>query len=376
MLAPDSKLADSTRKLDSSKFNILCVDDEPNILSALKRMFMLAGYVVEEASSGAEALKKMAQKDFHLVLSDMQMPGMNGAELLGEIRKRWPQVMRLMLTGAADLNAAISAINHGEIYRYLTKPWNDEELVSTVRDALEKYDLVRQRDDLLELTKKQNLSLADMVNTLEEKVKERTRELSNSYDHLRGSYIASVKAYSQLIGLRNPGLLVHSKAVADLASRMAKAANLSQTEIQDIYIAGLLHDIGKIGLSDATLSNLSNGVGGYSKKLYEAHAKAGQDCLAGLYEMEHIASYIGAHHERFDGSGFPLGLKGNAIPMGGRILAVAEAYEEVQIKKKDSAQLSPKDAALLIHHYAGKAFCPQACQFLLQVLEINMPVKK
>jgi putative nucleotidyltransferase with HDIG domain len=339
-------------------------------------MFMLSGFDIEEASSGAEAIKKLEEKEFHLVLSDMQMPGMNGAELLAQVKERWPKVMRLMLTGTADLKAAISAINEGEIYRYLTKPWNDEEVVSTIKSALERCALVRERDNLLELTKQQNLSLADMVNTLEQKVKERTAELSNSYDELRGSYIASVKAYSTLIGLRDSALLTHSKAVADLAVRMAKAANCSQNDTQDIYIAGLLHDIGKIGLSDETLSNLSKGVGGYSKKLYEAHAKAGQDCLFGLYEMERIAVYIGTHHERFDGSGFPSGLKGDAIPFGGRVLAVVEAFEEVQIKKKDVEQLSPREAALLINDYSGTAFCPEVCKLLLKVLGVVALHKK
>jgi len=288
-------------------------------------MFMLAGFVVEEATSGAQALQKLEQNEFHLVLSDMQMPEMNGAELLAQVRQRWPKVMRLMLTGTSDLKTAISAINEGEIYRYLTKPWNDEEVVSTIKSALERYALVHERDKLLELTKQQNLSLADMVNTLEEKVKERTAELSNSYDELRGSYIASVKAYSILIGLRDSALLTHSKSVADLAVRMAKAANCSQNDTQDIYIAGLLHDIGKI---------------------------------------------------RFDGSGFPNGLKGSAIPLGGRILAVVEAFEEVQIKKKDLEQLSPRDAALLINDYSGTAFCPEACQLLLKVLGVVAIHKK
>jgi DNA-binding NtrC family response regulator len=187
--------SDQVDQLDMSRFKILCVDDEPNILFALRRMFMLAGFVVEEATSGAQALQKLEQNEFHLVLSDMQMPEMNGAELLAQVRQRWPRVMRLMLTGTSDLKTAISAINEGEIYRYLTKPWNDEEVVSTIKSALERYALVHERDKLLELTKQQNLSLADMVNTLEEKVKERTAELSNSYDELRGSYIASVKAY-------------------------------------------------------------------------------------------------------------------------------------------------------------------------------------
>lgn len=362
--------------LDISSYKILCVDDEPNILSALRRMFMMAGFVVEEASSGAQALKMLESNEFHLVLSDMHMPEMNGAQFLAQVRLRWPQVMRLMLTGTSDLKAAISAINEGEIYRYLTKPWNDEEVVSTIRSALEKCALIQERDQLLELTKQQNLSLADMVNTLEVKVQERTAELSNSFNALRGSYIASVKAYSTLIGLRDRALLAHSKSVADLATQMAKIANCSPDDTQDIYIAGLLHDIGKIGLSDETLANLSKGLGGYSKKLYEAHAKAGQDCLVGLYDMDRIALYIGMHHERFNGSGFPNGLKGDAIPLGARILAVVEAFEEVQIKKKDVEQLSPTDAALLINDYSGTAFCPQACQYLLKALGVAAISKK
>jgi response regulator RpfG family c-di-GMP phosphodiesterase len=367
---------DQADTLDISRFKILCVDDEPNILSALRRMFMMAGFVVEEASSGAQALKMLESNGFHLVLSDMNMPEMNGAQFLAQVRLRWPQVMRLMLTGTSDLKAAISAINEGEIYRYLIKPWNDEEVVSTIRSALEKCALIQERDQLLELTKQQNLSLADMVNTLEVKVQERTAELSNSFNALRGSYIASVKAYSTLIGLRDRALLAHSKSVADLATQMAKIANCSPDDTQDIYIAGLLHDIGKIGLSDETLANLSKGLGGYSKKLYEAHAKAGQDCLAGLYDMDRIALYIGMHHERFNGSGFPNGLKGDAIPLGARILAVVEAFEEVQIKKKDVEQLSPTDAALLINDYSGTAFCPQACQYLLKALGVAAISKK
>ena len=362
--------------IDMSKFNILCVDDEANILSSLRRMFTLAGLSVETAASGAEALKLLDQKVFHLVLSDMLMPEMHGAEFLAQVRLRWPKIMRLMLTGTADITSAISAINQGEIYRYLTKPWNDDELIATVRDALEKYALIDERDNLLELTKQQNLQLADMVNSLEEKVKERTGALQKSYTDLRSSYVASIKAYSKFVALRDKSLQLHSQTVADLAVKIAKVAGCSPVDTQDIYIAGLLHDIGKIGLSDETLANLSKGVGGYNRKLYEAHAKAGEDCLSGLYEMDQIAFYIGTHHERYNGTGFPRGLKGNEIPLGGRILAIAEAYEEIQIKKKDAEQLSPSDAAILINNFSGIAFCPEVCKYFLKVVGVVAPQKK
>jgi CheY-like chemotaxis protein len=124
---------------DVSDFRILCVDDEPNILSSLRRMFTLAGIPVYVAPSGAEALKMLATQEFHLVLSDMLMPEMNGAELLAQVRIQYPKIMRLMLTGTIELTDAMSAVSQGEVHQCLTKPWVDEELISAVQEALEIY---------------------------------------------------------------------------------------------------------------------------------------------------------------------------------------------------------------------------------------------
>ncbi len=125
-----------SHEFDASNFRILCVDDEPNILSSLRRMFTLAGFSVEIANSGAEALKMLSDQDFHLVLSDMLMPEMNGAELLMKVRAQHPHIMRLMLTGTIELTDAISAVNQGDVHTCLTKPWNDEEVLSAVKAAL------------------------------------------------------------------------------------------------------------------------------------------------------------------------------------------------------------------------------------------------
>ena len=127
------------REFDVSSFRILCVDDEPNILSSLRRMFSLAGLSVDIATSGAEALKMLAHQEFHLVLSDMLMPEMNGAELLAQVRAQYPKIMRLMLTGTIELTDAMSAVSQGQVHQCLTKPWVDEELISAVKLALEKY---------------------------------------------------------------------------------------------------------------------------------------------------------------------------------------------------------------------------------------------
>lgn len=128
---------------------ILLVDDEVNIQNALERTLVeLDNVTIFKASSGQEALEKLAKTDVHLIISDERMPGMSGVEFLKTAKEKYPEAMRIILTGYADIKAAISAINEGEIYRYLTKPWDDEELFITVRQALELYDLIRANQQL------------------------------------------------------------------------------------------------------------------------------------------------------------------------------------------------------------------------------------
>jgi response regulator RpfG family c-di-GMP phosphodiesterase len=359
--------------MNFSNYVILCVDDEPNIHSALRRIFDLAGLSVQVASSAAEALKLLAENEFHVVLTDMHMPEMSGTDFLAQVRSRWPKIIRLMLTGTTDSSTAINAINQGEIYRYLSKPWDNDEVVSVVREAIEKYALIEERDKLVEITKQQNLKLANMVNTLEEKVQERTAELTQSLAELRGSYVASIKAYSKLIVLRSKSLFVHSQAVADLSVKIARLANCSQSEVQDIYIAGLLHDLGKIGLPETMLINFNAEGDEYLHKMYESHPKSGENCLIGLYEMDQIASYICMHHERFDGSGFPKGLKGVDTPFGARVLSAVEAYEELKTSLTGTEKMLPRDAALMIFKHSGSHFCPEVCHLLLKALGIDIP---
>jgi len=359
--------------LDLSHYVILCVDDEPHISSALRRIFDMAGLSVMVAASASEALNLLAENEVHVVLSDMHMPEMNGADFLAQVRIRWPHIMRLMLTGTTDSSVAIDAINKGEIYRYLAKPWDNDELVCVVREAIDKYALISERDQLLDLTKQQNSELSNMVNILEEKVQERTADLTKSLTELRGSYIASIKAYSKLIVLKNHGLFVHSQAVADLCVKIARLAGCSQSEVQDIYIAGLLHDLGKIGLPESMLINFNSQGDEYQRKIYESHPKSGEDCLGSLYEMGQIASYIGMHHERFDGTGFPKGLKGQQTPFGARVLCAVEAYEELKTSLTGTDKLSSADAARMIHQQSGKLFCPDVCHLLMKALGIDKP---
>ena len=359
--APSTDAATPAPTWDSATVKILCVDDEPNVLSALRRMFMLEGCTISIADSGAAALQAMASDRFDVIISDMQMPEMNGAQLLQQVRQQWPDTMRLLLTGTADLANAVAAINQGEIYRYISKPWNDDELLGVVKGAVAFASLAKERERLTALTQAQNKALEDMVETLEEKVQVRTASL-------RHAYTASIKAFSGLLGLRSAKMLDHSKRVANTAMKMAQLAGLDHAQAQDIFIAGLLHDLGKIGLSDRVLSTDIDNLPQSDFVLLESHAAMGATCLKGLEGMDTVSQMIRSHHENFDGSGYPDRLSGAAIPVGARYLAVIEVYEELMSGDYDGKPCTHATAMRTIIKNRGTLFCPQAVDLLVKVL--------
>jgi len=167
---------------------ILCIDDEQNVLRSLKRLFLDDPYEVLTAPSGAEGLLILAQSEtVPVVISDYRMPGMNGVEFLSEVRKRWPGTVRIVLSGYADTGAIVSAINEGQIYRFVAKPWNDDELRVTVANALERYDLGRKNLELTEELRRKNDELTALNRDLEQRVVERTEALTTQNRQLTES---------------------------------------------------------------------------------------------------------------------------------------------------------------------------------------------
>ena len=161
---------------------LLFVDDEPNILSALRRLFRPHGYKIHTAEGGAEGLELLEREPVDLVISDMRMPNMDGAQFLEQVRQKWPDTVRILLTGYADVSSTIAAINKGEIYRYIAKPWNDNDIVLLVKQALELKDLEREKRRLEALAQRQNEELKELNANLEAKVLERTEEVRQTMD--------------------------------------------------------------------------------------------------------------------------------------------------------------------------------------------------
>src|SRR5690606_9327819 len=190
---------------------LLLVDDEDNILRSLQRVLRREPWQLTLAHSGDEALAAMADEKFDLVISDARMPGMDGPTLLAEIRRKYPWCIRILLTGYADINSTVKAINDGQIYRYISKPWDDDELRLIIRQALAFQYSERRRLALEKLTRKQNKELQQLNASLEDKVRERTEELKETadmldlaYKELSQSYVTTTEVFSSLINKRLP----------------------------------------------------------------------------------------------------------------------------------------------------------------------------
>ena len=355
--------------------SLLFVDDEPNILNALRRLFHGKGYRLLLADGGAAALETLEREAVDLVISDMRMPGMDGARFLEQVRARWPAVVRILLTGYADIGSTIAAINRGEIYRYIAKPWDDNDIVLIVRDALAHKRLEQENVRLLALTRQQNESLRELNSGLEAKVAERTAALQRAMTqveqankNLKKNFLNTVHAFSGLIEMREGSLGGHSRRVADHARILARRMGLDEASIQEVMLAGLLHDIGKIGLTDELLKKPFNALTADERALMVRHPVTGELALTAVDALKGAATLIRHHHERFDGTGYPDGLQGFAIPLGARILAVANEYDALQVGTLVNRPLSAAEARTFLLDNSGKRYDPQVVKELLTLL--------
>lgn len=343
-----------------SSATILCVDDELNILSAMKRLFRPSGYRVITADSGAKGLELIEQEkgNINVVISDMRMPNMNGAEFLTAVRQKYPDIMRILLTGYSDMDSTVDAINDGQIYRYVSKPWNEVDLISCVKEALKVQHLKAEKERLEQLTQEQNVQLKALNATLEEKVARRTADLRTANDRLKRNLLTTIKIFSSLIELRGGKVAGHSRRTAELARKIAVNMKLSIKEINDIFLAGLLHDIGKIGLSDELLNKPPVKMTPEERKIFCEHPTKGEELLMPLEDMRGAAAIILSHHEHFDGKGYPEKLAGEQIPLGARILAVANEHDGLVEGYLTGKKETSADVRKYIHNNAGKRYDP------------------
>lgn len=347
--------------LEKKTAHILCVDDEPNVLKSLRRLFRGVDYIVHLAESGTKGLEVLEQENIDLIISDMRMPHMDGAEFLTQAALRWPDTVRILLTGFADIESTIAAVNQGKIYSYCSKPWEDDELKVLVAKAIDEKRLREERVLLFDIIHKKNAQLKDLNSNLEDKVEQRTgqlktsfRQLDKAHETLKKQYTDSIKTFAKIIEMR-PGIRGgHSTYIANFSRLVAIKLGLAEDDTKSILYAGLLLQIGKMGFSDKLLSQPYFEMKTQERNSYLKHALEGESLLKGMAQLKDAATLIKYQFEHFDGTGYPDGIHGQQIPRGSRILNVVRDYlsyiegsmtgagmsvEDVQerlIKKKDS----------------------------------------
>ncbi|ANE56959.1 HD domain-containing phosphohydrolase [Methylomonas sp. DH-1] len=362
--------------IEAPTAQLLFVDDEPNVLKALKRLFRSAEYAVHLAESGAAGLEILRTQAIDLIISDMRMPQMDGAEFLSRAAESHPDTVRILLTGYADIESTIAAVNNGRIYSYCSKPWEDNELKILVNNALDQKRLREERQRLYDIVQRQNLELKELNSSLEEKVEKRTEQLKKSLqvieqanESLKRQYNESVKAFARIIEMR-PGIKSGlAKYIAEHAKEVAQRLGLPPTEVRNVVFAGLLLQIGKMSLPDSLLTLPHFSMNGQQRKRFLNHAQEGYQLLAGIEPLHQAAELVAHQYEYYDGSGYPAGLAGAAIPLGSRILTVIREYITMLDGSITGSTMSTEQVKARLLSKKGTHYDPQVVDTFLAVLE-------
>lgn len=321
-------------------YKIMVVDDEPANLRLLERLFR-RDYAVVAASSGEEALRLLEQHDVALLLTDQRMPGMTGTELLKRTAEFRPHTVRIILTGYADMEALVEAINCGQVYRYVAKPWNNEDLRLTAARALEHYEANRSHHELTRAHERLNARLQEMARSFVRTIAD-ALEAKDEYTH------------------------GHARRVSGYAAAVGRRMGLDSHELERLNLAALLHDIGKIATPDHILLKPDVLTAG-EREVVRQHAERGARMLAGVPDMEEVACFIRHHHEHFDGSGYPEGLARDFIPLASRIIHLTDSYDAMTSPRPFREACDHETAVKLITRQSGGQFDPEVVAAFLEL---------
>jgi putative nucleotidyltransferase with HDIG domain len=359
----ESSLTQAESKLASLPSNhqhvarVLAVDDEAAARKLLSIILGPPAFRCTTAGNGEEALAALQREPFDAVISDLQMPGISGMELLTQVRRRFPHVAFLVTTGVDDVDVGVQAMRWGAD-DYLVKPLQENVVIGSLERALHKQQL--------------EIEVENYREHLEEMVAERTAQVQAALQKIECSYEDTLQALGAAIDLRDSETAGHSQRVCRYAQEMARALGLSYGELRTIARGAYLHDIGKLGIPDGIL--LKPGpLGPDEWKVMQEHVQIGFDLVKGISFLADAAEIILTHHERFDGSGYPGGLKGSEIPLGARIFSIADALDAITSDRPYRRASSFAYARERIRSLSGQHFDPRVVDVFLTVPEATWP---
>ncbi len=328
----------------SEKKKILIVDDEESIRRFLHRRLSREGFQCQEASSADQALDKLRSSPVDLAILDIKMPGRPGTELLPQIKTSYPDTAVVMATAITDTNIAVQCMKQGA-YDYLTKPFNLDEVILSANRALE--------------TKRLELENREYQQHLEKRVKEQAEKI-------RASFLNAIAALAYALEAKDKYTSGHSQRVTQIAIAIAQELGMSPEWINKIQLAGLVHDIGKIGVRESVL-NKSVKLTKDEFQDVKRHCEIGEHILTPIADDEDINQMVRHHHELYDGTGYPDGLKGKSIPLGARVLAVADTFDAMTSNRPYRSSVSVSEALNEISKYADTQFDPAVVAAFLKI---------
>jgi putative nucleotidyltransferase with HDIG domain len=336
---------------------VLAVDDEPAAVKLLSIILAPPAFRCATACSAEEALVALQRQPFDAVISDLQMPGLSGMELLLEVRHKHPHMAFLVTTGVDDVDVGVKAMRSGAD-DYLLKPLRESAVVASLENALHKRRLEQEVESYRQ--------------HLEEMVAERTRQLRAALEQVEQSYEDTLQSLGAAIDLRDNETEGHSQRVCRYSLEIARAMGWQDKQLGTLARGAYLHDIGKLGVPDGIL--LKRGpLTPEERKIMQRHAQIGFDLVKDIPFLADATDVVLMHHERFDGTGYPQGLKGEAIPLSARIFAIADTLDAVTSERPYQRASSFDFARDRIRQLSGTAFDPKVVDVFLGIREDVWP---
>ena len=329
---------------------ILIVDDEEMVCSLLARRLAKERYVCLTANNGKEALNHFYKDQFSLIISDIKMPEMDGVELLKQVKAMDPNMLVIMVTAYPELDLVVEAMRLGA-YDFITKPVNLELVVHSVKKALEKKKLEQQ--------------VEAYHNNLEKLVEERTARLQQAYRTLKKAHLDSVKVLVEAIDAKDPYTRGHSDRVTRMSLKIAGQLEFNDERLESLEYGALLHDIGKIGIKDEVLQRAGS-LSPHEYEYIQEHPLIGVKIVEGIDFFKDKIPIIRHHHEHYNGNGYPDGLKGEAIPLEARIIAVPDAFDAMTSSRLHREEMSLEEVLGELEQCRAKQFDPQILDIFLR----------
>ncbi len=367
-----------------SDFDLLIVDDDAEILELLSDTFTDCGYRLHTVTSVSQARAALARYTFRLVLSDHNLPDGNGVDFLAEITGLGLSSVPILMTGLLDVNVAIEAINRGKVYKFVTKPLDLMLLTQTIRRALDHhaakqerrqltFEMLANNEQLRRESSQQKRTLQDAAQRIRESevtVEEQQSKIESLNAQVHRAYLQTVTSLSAAIEAKDRYTRGHSERVYYYCLLMGDALGLTEASKSDLRFASVLHDVGKIGIPDSILTKPA-ALTTAEFEVIATHPLLTDEILQHLPFLSSVRRIIAEHHERFDGEGYPAGLKGEDISIEGRILGVADAYDAMRSDRPYRKALSEDEAISELTKGSGSQFCPLCVGSLILCLRIK-----